>query len=400
MTRPLEGIRIVEIASFVAVPAAGTLLADLGAEVIKVEVPEGELMRSATPHRSGFKGSGFTESAHFQMDNRGKRSLTLDLTRPAARKALERVIARADIVLTNMLPGRQERFGLDAKTLRTRDPRLIYASLSGYGSDGPERDRPAFDYAAYWSRTGIMDLMRDQGLDPSWQRGGVGDHAAALALTSGVLAALRVRDQTGEGQVVEVSLMHTGFYILGNDVAPALASGMEPVRHDRRRPRNPLWNHYPTADDRWIFLVMIDSVRYWPELCKALGREALCDDPRFDDPRERFRNATALVEVLDETFRSRSLAGWESHLQGFNLIWAPVRTVTEAVRDPQARAAGIFAEVEHPTAGVFETVRPPIRLSGHPMPSRQAAPGLGEHNESVLEEAGLSSDEIREALAD
>jgi len=397
MTAPLKGIRIVELASFVAAPAAGALLADLGAEVVKVEVPDGEVYRHSTPRRLGYGRSEFPEAPHFQMDNRGKRSLTLDLARPAAREALVRVIDGADAVLTNMLPHRLERYGLDAATLRTRRPALIFASLSGYGREGPEATRPAFDYTAYWARTGFMDLMRDPEGAPAFLRPGVGDHAAALALVSGILAALRVRERTGEGQEVGVSLQHMGYYVLGNDVACALASGEPPPVHDRRRARNPLWNHYATADGRWIFLVMIESGRYWPALCEAVGRPEWQGDPRFAGPVERYRNAETLCALLAGRFAERTLAEWEAHLEGRPLIWAPVRTVAEALDDPQARATGVFTEVRHPVAGRYETVAPPVKLSAFPMAGERPAPALGHDTDAVLARAGLAPDEIAAA---
>jgi crotonobetainyl-CoA:carnitine CoA-transferase CaiB-like acyl-CoA transferase len=398
MPGPLHGIRVVELATYVAVPSAATLLADLGADVIKVEVPQGEPMRYSTPRRMGFSGVEFPESAHFQMDNRGKRSLTLDLTRPDALGALLRVVDGADVVLTNMLPGRLRRFGLDPETLRATRPRLIVGSLSGYGNAGEEADRPAFDYAAFWSRTGFMDLMRDEGVAPSWQRGGIGDHPAGLALSCGILAALRQRDATGEGQVVEVSLMHIGFYVLGNDVAPALIAKRSPQRHVREKPRNPLWNHYRTRDDRWLFLVMIESERYWPQLCRALEREELIADPRFEGPVPRFRNNTELVRIFDEVFAARTLLEWESILGRHNLIWSPVRTVAEAIDDPQALAAEMFMTVDHPTAGRFRTVAPPIRMSAHPLAGSRPAPALGADSVDILREAGLEEREIEAAL--
>lgn len=398
MTAPLEGLRVVEIASFVAAPAAGALLADLGAEVIKVEIPAGEVYRHSIPRRLGYK-SEFPEAAHFQMDNRGKRSLCLDLGRPEARAALDRVLDRADVLLTNLLPERLVRFALDAATLRRDRPELILATLTGYGTEGKEANRPGFDYAAYWARTGFMDQLREPDAPPAFLRGGVGDHAASLALCTGILAALRVRDRTGAGQTVGVSLMHIGFYILGNDSACALATGQEPPRHDRKRARNPLWNHYRTKDDRWLFLVMIESQRYWPAFCEAVGRPEWVADPRFEDAIPRYRNSEALCALLAELFAERSLAEWQAALDAQRLIWSPVKTLSEALRDEQARANGVFAEVEHPVAGRYETVTAPIRLSGHAMEGAVPAPALGADGRALLREAGLSEAEIEAALA-
>jgi crotonobetainyl-CoA:carnitine CoA-transferase CaiB-like acyl-CoA transferase len=397
VSAPLADIRIVEIASYVAVPAAGALLADLGAEVIKIEVPHGEVYRHSTPRRIGYP-SDLEEAPHFHMDNRGKRSLPLDLTRPAAREALLRVIDGSDVVVTNVLPERLQRFGLDAATLRARRPRLVFASLSGYGPEGPEANTPAFDYTAYWARSGMMDAMREPDAPPAFLRPGVGDHAASLGLVSGILAALRSRDRDGEGQEVDINLLHMAFYIQGNDAAVTLTTGHETPRDDRRKPRNPLWNHYRTADDRWLFLVMIESDRYWPILCQALEIEALREDPRFDGAIPRYRNSEELTALLQQVFEKRSLAEWEGILADHRLIWAPARTLAEASRDPQARAMGMFSEVTHPSAGTLRTVAPPIRLSAHPMPGERCGPPLGADAEAVLGEAGLSPEQIRAAL--
>ena len=397
MTAPLAGIRVVEIASFVAAPAGGALLADLGADVVKVEVPRGEIYRYSTPRSGGYK-SDFPEAPHFQMDNRGKRSLALDITKEAAREALLRVIDGADVVLTNMLPHRQKKYGIDADSLRATRPRLIFASMSGYGPVGRDAAQPAFDYTAYWARTGFMDTMRDEGVSPSFLRPGVGDHAAALALVTGILSALRVRDQKGVGQVVDVSLMHISFYIQGNDAANTLATGQSPPNHDRLRPRNPLWNHYETKDGRWLFLVMIESNRYWPELCRALGLVELLEDERFEDPVKRYRNSEGLTARLQTCVAERTLEEWEKHLAGYTLIWAPTRTLAEAIADPQAREAGIFQTTEHPTAGEFLSVAPPIQMSGFDLRSRRPAPDLGADSTDVLAEAGLTPEEIEKAL--
>ncbi len=396
MTAPLAGIRVVEIASFVAVPAAGALLADLGAEVIKVEMPQGEIMRHAHPRTSGFK-SDLKETPHFHMDNRGKRSLALDISVDAAHAALLQVIDGADIVLTNMLPERLERYGLDAKTLLARKPELIFAALNGYGSAGAESNSPAFDYTAYWARTGFMDAMREPDAAPTFLRPGVGDHAAALALTTGVLAALRVRDQGGEGQEIGVNLMHMGFYVQGNDASPAMTTEQEVPRHDRKRPRNPLWNHYETSDGRWLFLVMIESERYWRTFCEAIERMDLIADDRNEGPVGRYRNSEALTAAIAETLASRSLEAWEQVFAAHRIIWAPVRTLLEATRDPQAEAIGAFARIEHED-GEMRTVAPPIRMSGHEMPGTRPAPALGADSDPILREAGLDSDAIARAL--
>ena len=399
MERPLEGIRVVEIAHYVAVPAAGALLADLGAEVIKVEIPpKGEIYRRTRLKYIGYD-SDFSEYPAFQMENRGKRSIILDLTQSAAQEALLRIVDGVDVVITNLLPARRRRYQLDHESLLERRPELIVGAISGYGLGGEQADTPAFDYAAYFARTGMMDAMHDEGLPPSMLRPGVGDHAAAVNLVCGILAALRLRDASGRGRYVDVSLLQTGLHILGNDVANALVSGQSPRRHDRRRVLNPLWNSYPVAEGRWLLLVMIESNAYWPRLCEALDAPDLLDDPRFDSDRARSENATALVERLESIFAARTLGEWRPVLDRAGLIWAPVQSVDEAIRDPQARAMGYFPELDHPSAGRFETVAPPFRIEGTPLGPDRAAPDLDADAEEILREAGLAESEIAKLRA-
>ncbi len=393
MTAPLAGIKIVEIASFVAVPAAGALLADMGADVIKVEVPWGEIYRHSLPRMAGFD-SEFTGGPPFQMDNRGKRSLTLDLVLPQAQEALAKLISTADIVITNVLPARLEKYGLAPEALRADHPELIIGRLSGYGAGGDRANDPAFDYTAFWALSGLMDHLRDLDSPPGWMRPGVGDHSAAMSLVVGLLAALRTRDAGGEGQIVDVALQHIGYYINGNDTANTLATGQTPPRHDRRAPRNPLWNHYATQDGRWLFLVMIDSTNYWGPLVRAIGRPELADDPRFVGPFERFQNSGELVEVLDEVFAGRPLEKWAEPMNAERLIWAPVRTLAEAIEDENATRNGSFATVEHPEHGTFKTVAPPFQMSGYAMTGSNPAPGLAEHTAEVLSEAGVDDETI------
>ncbi len=393
MAAPLAGIKVVEIASFVAVPAAGALLADLGAEVIKVEVPWGEIYRHARPRLAGFDND-FAAGPPFQMDNRGKRSLALDLALPQAQEALSKVIATADIVITNVLPARLDKYGLSPEAMRARQPELIVGRLSGYGPDGDRANDPAFDYTAFWALSGLMDHLHDLDAPPGWMRPGMGDHSAAMSLVVGLLAALRTRDAEGTGQIVDVTLQQIGYYINGNDTALTLVTGETPPRHDRRAPRNPLWNHYPTQDGRWLFLVMIDSDRYWPTLTRAIGRPEWAADERFNDPSKRFRNNSELVTLLDEVFVEKPLEKWIEPLNAERLIWAPVRTLAEAIEDENAQQSGSFATVEHPEYGSFKTVAPPLRMSGHTMEGSNPAPVLAADTAAVLAEAGVDDETI------
>ncbi len=398
MGAPLSGILVVELASFVAAPAAGALLADLGAEVIKIEVPWGEIYRHSLPRFAGYD-SEFGLAPHFHMDNRGKRSVALDLALPEAVDALQRLVERADVFLTNMLPGRLAKLGLDPSDLQARRPELIIARLSGFGPVGAEADVPAFDYSSYWARTGFMDMLHEPDTPPAFQRPGMGDHSAALALAVGILSALRQRDRGEPGQVIDVSLQHIGFYITGNDTAMTLVTGQTPPRHDRRAARNPLWNHYPTEDGRWIFLVMIESDRYWPELLRAVGLDPLEHDERFKNAVERYRNRAELIRLLDAVFGSKSLQAWRAILPNYRLIWAPVVTLAEAVEDPQADAFGCFPTVEHPSQGRFRTIAPPLRMSGHALAGTAPAAELSADTEAVLRKLGMSEAAITLLLA-
>jgi crotonobetainyl-CoA:carnitine CoA-transferase CaiB-like acyl-CoA transferase len=381
------------VASFVAVPAAGALLADLGADVVKVELPRGEVYRHGRPSLAGYE-SDFPENPAFHMDNKGKRSLVLDLKREESREALLRLIDQAEIFITNLLPARRKKFGLDQEALLHRHPRLLVGAVSGYGNGGAGADWPAFDYSTYWARTGMMDIMRDEGVPPSMQRPAVGDHAAAVNLVCGLLAAMRMRDATGLGRYVDVSLLQTGFHILGTDISNALVTRAPARRHDRRATPNPLWNSYPVAGGRWLLLVMIEPDRYWPAFCRAIERPDLPEDARFADAWQRNKHCGELIEELESTFAQRTLEEWKERLDSAGLIWAPVNHVDEAIHDPQARAMGCFQEVDHPEAGRFETVGPPFRIDGCGLGARRAVSPLGSDATEILREAGFSDDEI------
>lgn len=393
MKAPLAGIKVVELASFVAVPAAGALLADMGAEVIKVEVPWGEIYRHSTPKMAGLDHD-FASGPPYQMDNRGKRSLALDLALPQAQEALRQVIASADIFITNVLPARLDKYGLNPDELRAKDPKLIVARLSGYGPDGDRANDPAFDYTAFWSLSGLMDQMHDVGTPPAWMRPGIGDHSAALAMVNGLQGALRLRDQGEDGQIVDVALQQIGYYINGNDISHALVTGESLGRHDRSGPRNPLWNQYETKDGRWLFLVMIESDRYWPLFAKAIGHSELVEDERFNSGFTRFANTQELVAIIDGIIKERTLDEWTEILNRDRIIWAPARTLAEAVRDENANDTGMFVTVKHPELGEFKTVAPPFRMSGHAMVGDSPAPLLAADTADVLKEAGVDDETV------
>jgi crotonobetainyl-CoA:carnitine CoA-transferase CaiB-like acyl-CoA transferase len=397
MDAPLAGIRVVEVASYVAVPAAGALLADMGADVVKVEIPRGEIYRHGRLKFSGYE-SDFPENPPFHMDNKGKRSIGLDLTRPEARDALLRMVDRAEIFITNLLPARRKKYGLDHESLLARHPRLLVGAISGYGHGGEAADWPAFDYSTYWARSGMMEIMRDEGVPPSMQRPAVGDHAAAVNLVCGLLAAMRLRDATGQGRYVDVSLLQTGLHILGTDISNALVTREPPVRHDRRAAPNALWNNYPVAGGRWLLLVMIEADRYWPQFCRGIERPDLLEDPRFADAWQRNHNCRELIAELEAVFAQRTLEEWKPLLDAAGLIWAPVNRVEEAIDDPQARAMGYFQEVEHPAAGRFETVGPPFRIEGCDLGARRGIASLGADARDVLREAGLDDAEIEKLV--
>ena len=389
MTAPLDGIRVLEVANWLAAPAGCALLADFGADVIKVEPPAGD------PYR-GYRGVVAPFNYFFELDNRGKRAITLDLDNPAARDVLYRLLPDTDVFVTNLLPGRRERYGLTYEVLAKHRPDLVFVSVTGYGSEGPDRDRPGYDYAAYWARSGIMGMMGEPDDAPPAQRPGMGDHTTAMLVAGSTAMALLHRGRTGEGQQVDVSLHNTGLWVLGIDVQAALSNKTDIPRVSRRSVPNPLWNTYETKDGRWIMCVMLVADAYWPPFCHALEREDLQHDPRFADFAARGQNNEALIAILDEVFRSRTLEEWRPRLDAEGLIWAPAQTLLEAINDPQAQARKPFATLDHPTHGPIQLIDTPAKFSRSQVGVRGPAPELGQHTEEVLLAAGYDWEQIAE----
>jgi len=383
----LSGLKVLEVANWVAAPTAASLMVDLGAEVIKIEPPEGDPYR-VIAHRVKEMQYPFRFSPNFQVGNRGKRSLAVDLRKPEARRVVRDVVARCDAFVCNLLPERRERYGLSEEELAACNPTLIDVSLTGYGARGDDRNRPGFDFAAFWGRSGIMSMVGTAGAPPTSQRGGMGDHTTALNILTALLACLRLREATGRGQRAQVSLVNTGLWVLGAPVVTALADPRQPPLPDRRRPRDALVNSYPTADGRWLMLAAGDDAAQWAALCAALGQPAWAADPRFATPAARRDHAEALAAALEAAFAARSLADWGPVLNGAGLAWDPVALTTEVIADPQPEAIGRFLELDDPEYGRFRTLAAPFTLSAGVNTPRRPAPRIGEHTDEVLREVG------------
>jgi len=278
MPGPCEGIRVVELAVWVAGPSAGGILADWGAEVIKIEPPDGDPFRGLYLSVAGVE---LPANPPFELDNRGKRSLVLDLRTAEGRGVALALLDRADVFVTNVRPAALARLGFDYESLAARNPRLVYARVTGYGERGPEADRPAYDVGAFWSRAGIAAALMPPGTEPPFQRGAMGDHVAGMTLAGGVTAALLAREKSGRGQLVTTSLLRIGIFVLGWDTNAALRLGIEASPMTRRTQPNPVISSYQAGDGRWFWLLGLQGQRHWPDLVRAVARPDLLEDPRF-----------------------------------------------------------------------------------------------------------------------
>ncbi|MFE9649217.1 CaiB/BaiF CoA transferase family protein [Streptomyces sp. NPDC006365] len=383
--RPLEGYSVVELGMWVAAPAAATMLADWGADVVKVEAPTGDPNRYTLKH----VGQDIDSEPPFESDNRGKRGIVLDLRSEEGKDVLERLLERADAFVTNLRPGALERLGLAPDELRARHPRLVVGTLTGYGWAGAERDRAGYDVSAFWARPGIAAMLNPAGEPPPGIRPGLGDRMAASNLVAGVLAALLLRERTGEGGVVDVSLLRSGTYANGTDLALQNFFGKRGRTRPRTEHESPLYNSYRTADDRWFWLVGLEGNRHWPGILKALGREDLAEDERFATGKARRGHVRELIATFDEEFAKLPLAEWAQRFDAEGVWWAPVQTLAEVAADPQAEAVGAF--VEQPGMGdapPLRTVATPVSFWGVDDKPRSGAPTLGEHTDDVLRELG------------
>ncbi|MGI9615886.1 MAG: CaiB/BaiF CoA transferase family protein [Acidimicrobiales bacterium] len=400
MTSPLDGIRVVEIASFAAAPTAAAIMADLGADVIKVEAVGGDPIRGLMKQAKVPEGEVSVDHP-FQFINRGKRSIELNLDDPAGTDIAHRLVAVADVVMLNMLPERRKRFKVDVDDLHAIKPDLVIGLLSGYGEQGEEIDRPGYDVTAFFARSGLTGGMIPPGGAPAHARPGQGDHTTSLAFFGGLMAALRGRDMTGEGQVVETSLLRTAAFTIGVDLSTALIDGRPTPERPREQGISAMLEAFECSDGRWIQFAMPDRRGAWEQFCAALEREDLVEHENYATGRLRYQHMGPLVATLDETIGSKPYDYWVPRLDENRCIWAPINDAATAVVDPQVRATGAFDTVEHPTAGAFETVAAPFRMPlNDEVGVRGPAPELGEHSEELLSELlGLSAEEIASLAA-
>ena len=394
MAGPLEGVKVVELGVWVAGPAAGGILADWGADVIKIEPPAGDPARTFRY----LLGTDMPTNPIFDMDNRSKRSIVLDLTTEEGKAIADELIADADVFVTNVRLGGLERLGLDSETLTARYPKLIYAAITGYGMEGDDADRAAFDVAAFWSRSGIAHLLTVPGQDPPFQRGGMGDHNAGLAGAAAVCAALYHRERTGEGQTVSTSLFREGLYTISFDLSVLLGWGLTLQVGRRDTMGNPAMNNYATSDGKRFWIVGLEGARHWPPLARVVGHPEWLEDPRYADPRNRAANAAELIGELDAVFGSRTMDEWiEVFATEPDFFWAPVQSPEDLLADPQFYASGALVEVPDGTT-TTNMIATPADFSGSPWAPRSLAPELGQHTAEILTEMGRAGD--IEALRD
>lgn len=394
MTEPFHGVRVVEVAAWTFVPGAGAIMADLGADVIKVEPPTGDPQRAL---RNALNSDDSSPNPFLHVPNRGKRSITLDLTSPAGVATLVQLTKGADVFLTSYLPKVRAKLGIDVDDLRADHPRLIYVRGSGWGTTGPMADAGGFDSAAAWSAAGIQHKLTAPGADaPAAQPAAFFDLQGSSAIAGAVAMALYRRERTGEGAVVDVSLLNTGMWTMGPDLAATAAGSGEIPRMGRHDAPNPIVNLYRTSDDRWLNLVCLQADRYWAELCELIDRPELADDERFGDGMSRYVNRVACIAELDKAFGARTMAEWKTALAGFSGVWSAAATFDEVCDSPQVAANGYLPTVTGADGRDFRLVAPPYQFDGTPSVPAGPAPELGQHTEEVLLESGWDWDRISE----
>jgi crotonobetainyl-CoA:carnitine CoA-transferase CaiB-like acyl-CoA transferase len=387
-----EGLKVLDCASFIAAPAAATVLSDFGAKVIKIEPPG-----SGDPYRNLPNLPGYPHSEHnfaWLLESRNKRSLALDLSKPEGQAVLHRLVAEADVFITNFPPAVRGRLGIAYAELAPLNQRLIYASFTGYGEKGEEANKPGFDSNAYWARSGLMDLVRaDTATTPARSVAGMGDHPCAMALYGAIVTALYKRERTGQGSHVASNLMANGVWANGVMAQAKLCGAKFSERRPREHALNAVTNHYKCRDGRWLILSLLNEDRQWPALTRCLGREDLVTDVRFATKPDRHARSLELIKLFDETFATRDLAEWRKRLDGNGLVFGVVGILDDIPTDRQMIDNDVLVPFE---GGSMLTVNSPIWVDGSQKTAPRRPPDVGEHSDEVLREAGYDEAAIRQ----
>lgn len=397
MTAPLDDVVVVEIDNWMAAPSAGAILADLGARVIKIEPLSGDPMRglSRPIKREEISAELRGYDFQFDVDNRGKESIAVALDQPEGAELVRTLVARADVFMCNLLTARQKKFGLDPETLFAVRPGLVHATLTGYGTTGPDAHRPGYDVTAFFGRSGLYDAQREgeDGVVPM-ARPAQGDHTTGLAMVSAILAALRAAERSGESQAVETSLYETAVWTQASDYA-VTAVDHAPVRKRARKEMLAITaNRFPCGDGKWVVFNMLPDVAYWPRMCQAIEVEELIDDERFADSSARYRNMAELIDLMDAALAKRSRDEWGEIFDKAGMIWGPVMGLHEVPQDPHAIALGMFPKIQHPDHGSYSTVNIPMRFANSEVRPRGPAPRVGQHTDQILTEFGVEQADI------
>src|SRR5438874_13274637 len=389
-----SGLKVVDFASFIAGPSAAVILSDFGADVIKVEPPSGDLWR----HGHEIPPQPQAKDAYpFQLANRNKRSITLDLKSPGAQSVLERLVRWADVFIVNTPHPARKKLKLEYEDVALWNPRLIYADLTGFGEKGPDATLPGFDITAYWARSGLLSMTRDAGSPPTWPVAGSGDHATAVGLFSAIVMGLYRRERTGKGSYVTTSLLAEGIWAAGVSIQGALSGAKLFGLHDRKNPPNPAMNVYKSADDHWFVLLVTPDKQ--AALANAIGRADLLTDPRFSDPAKAAANAAALTGILDAAFTAQPMAHWREVFEQAHITFGDVKGPSDVISDPQLRANDIVVPLEGAGERLSSTISSPMQVHGVAKVPARRAPELGEHTDEVLRELGFASAEIEDLRA-
>lgn len=394
-TGPMRGVKVVELGVWLAGPAASGILADWGADVVKIEPPSGDPCRMF----QWMLGGDMPTNPVFEMDNRSKKGIAVDLGTDDGLAIAVELLADADVFVTNLRVGALKRLGLDHASIGERLPRLVYCQITGYGSEGPDADRAAFDIAAFWARSGVAGLLTPPGGDPPFQRGGMGDHSTGMAAAAAVSAALFDRERTGQGQLVETSLMRQGAYTISFDLNLLLMWGATLEIGERTSMRNPAMNNYTAGCGRRFWIVGLEGERHWPPLARAVGHPEWLDDERFAQPRERAANASELISMLDGIFATQTLDEWtEVFATEPDFFWAPINSPDDLLADPAFHGSGALIDVPDDVSSTT-MVATPVDFHGTPWAARSTAPTIGQHTREVLVAMGRTSAEVDALVA-